>query len=207
MLEAKQLQCVRGARCLFEGVSFTVARGEAVRIAGMNGAGKTSLLRLLCGLARPESGEIFFDGVSVASEVESFHAKLLYLGHGNALKDDLTPVENLRFLLATHQTFPQDVEIRAELEKLGLARTADLPVKLLSQGQKRRTALAQVAFCKTRPLWLLDEPFSALDAHAVAALAAAMGQHVGGGDGALLFTTHQDVDLPGVRIRSLSLNG
>jgi heme exporter protein A len=206
MLEAKQLQCVRGARRLFDGVNFTVKRGEAVRVTGMNGSGKTSLLRLLCGLARPESGEILFDGTPISADVDQFHGKLLYLGHGNALKDDLTPVENLRFLLTSHDIHPNPSDIRAALENLGLARIADLPVKVLSQGQKRRTALAQLEFCKSRPLWLLDEPFTALDVHAVSALAATMGDHVSKGS-LLLYTTHQDVELPGVQVRTLSLNG
>jgi heme exporter protein A len=205
MLEARQLECVRGARRLFRDVSFTVERGEAVRVAGSNGVGKTSLLRLLSGLARPESGTILFDTIPITSQREAFHAKLLFIGHSNALKDDLSPVENLQCLLAQHGLVVSAVTLRQAFARRGLAAIVDLPVKLLSQGQKRRVTLAQLEFCSSRALWLLDEPFSALDAQAVEDLAAVMASHARAG-GLLLYTTHQDVDLPGARLRRLSLD-
>ena len=164
MLEADNLECVRGERRLFAGLGFKLEAGELLYLQGKNGAGKTSLLRMLIGLLPPETGEIRWKGQSINSE--EFRTDLCYLGHLNAIKEELTPLENL--LAAARladEALTEDDAIDA-LEQVGLAGREDLACKYLSQGQKRRVALARLVKEK-RPLWILDEPFVALDAAAV----------------------------------------
>jgi heme exporter protein A len=204
MLEATQIACVRGSRRLFDGLSFRLEAKQALQVRGDNGSGKTSLLRIMAGLAPAEAGEVCWKGGRIGGLGEDYRREMVFLGHANALKEDLTPVENARHALALADLAAEDEAICAQLHRMGLAAVADLPVRLLSQGQKRRAALARLEFCGSKPLWLLDEPFAALDASAVARLAARLAAHVEGG-GMLLFTTHQDVELPGVQVRSLQI--
>ena len=194
MLQALEISCVRGNRELFSKLSFSVERGCALRVQGENGTGKTSLLRILAGLSPAASGGVRWQETPIAGRDESFRRELLFLGHANALKDDLTPVENLRHGLAAAGIAADTAEVHAALAQDGLGAATDYPVQWLSQGQKRRVALVRLAFGGARPLWILDEPFSALDAAAVGRLAARLTRHVAGG-GVLVFTTHQEVPL------------
>jgi heme exporter protein A len=192
MLKVSRLACSRGERQLFADVSFSLAAGEWVHVQGENGAGKTSLLRLLVGLSPADAGEIYWRGVA-ASEA-GFHRDLLYLGHHAAVKDELTPLENL-CLSAALDGIPLDEKAAlAALVRLGLRGREALPVRVLSAGQKRRVLLARLL---TRPaaLWVLDEAFNALDSGAVQLLGELLGEHLAKG-GLAVLTSHQPLPLP-----------
>jgi heme exporter protein A len=204
MLEVTQITCVRGSRRLFDNLSFQLGPRQALRILGENGSGKTSLLRIVAGLAPAESGDIAWSGKTVGALGEEYRRQLAFLGHANGLKDDLTPLENLKLALALAGIGTKANSLRDALERQGLDAAADLPVKVLSQGQKRRAALARLEFCAEKILWVLDEPFAALDAAAVARLAATLAKQLQRG-GMVLFTTHQEVELPGAAVRSMQL--
>ena len=203
MLEADNLECVRGERRLFAGLGFKLAAGELIYLQGRNGAGKTSLLRMLIGLLPPESGDIRWQGRPIRSQKDEFHADLCYLGHLNAIKEELTPLENL--LAAARlagDPLSEDDAIDA-LEQVGLAGREDLACKYLSQGQKRRVALARLVVDR-RPLWILDEPFVALDVAAVDWLASIISGHLQRG-GMAVMTTHQPVAIPAGTVRELRI--
>ncbi len=193
MLSAIEIECIRGTRRLFAGVSFTLEPGECLSLQGPNGSGKTSLLRILCGLARPESGEVRWNAEPIAALAEEYRAALAYCGHANALKDDLTPSENLRAAAALAGQPASLAEARAALEALGVSHLDALPVRALSQGQKRRVALARLAIAERR-LWILDEPLTSLDVGAAATLAALVDEHLGRG-GIAVLTSHQPIEL------------
>ena len=204
MLQASGLECVRGDRSLFSGVGFALDRGTLMHVQGANGSGKTSLLRILAGLAQPEQGTLAWDGTPVRDLGDQFRATLAYVGHQNAIKDDLSAVENL---LVSERLAGMDIDeprAREALAGLGLGRHADLPTRVLSQGQKRRAALARLAFRSRCRLWVLDEPFVALDVSAVARLGEIIAAHVRDG-GIVVLTTHQAVEVPAARIEVLAL--
>lgn len=203
-LAADRLGCVRGERELFRDVSFAVAPGELLRVRGPNGSGKTSLLRILCGLASPESGEVRWNGRPIGASRDEFHRDLAWVGHLPGAKDELTPVENLRTAAAlADQTCDAD-DCIAALDAFGIADLADLPLRHLSAGQRRRVALARLALADAVPLWILDEPFTALDGAAVERLAALVGAHVSAGRIAVM-TTHMEVGIPGVEVHAVDL--
>ena len=194
MLEALQLECTRGDRRLFSDLSFTLSRGQMLRVAGANGSGKTSLLRIMCGLIAPSAGELRWNGRPIRADREDYSRNLVYIGHLNALKDDLTALENLQ-VAAALGGMPADAErVLAGLDAFGIAHCAELPAKVLSQGQRRRAALARLALSPKVPLWILDEPFSALDVRAVVELERLIASHVASG-GMVVLTTHQEVQV------------
>lgn len=201
MLEVVNLACARGDRPLFRGLSFALAPGELLHVRGENGCGKTTLLRTLCGLSQPAAGEIRWDGQLIREQSDTYRQQLCYIGHGNAIHGDLTPVENLQFETCLGTEDP--IEALPALESLGLARVAALPTKLLSQGQKRRVALARLAVLQ-RTLWVLDEPFAALDTRAVDRLLEALAGHLDRG-GLCLLTSHQPVAVANRPVRTLTL--
>jgi heme exporter protein A len=205
MLELRQLACERGPRRLFVDLNLVLNPGELLRVQGANGAGKTSLLRMICGLVLPAQGQVLWQAQDVSSLREEFNARLLYLGHAAALKDDLTGLENLQFssLLAGQSvTLGQT---RSALVEAGLKGREHLPVRVLSQGQKRRVALARLCLAAPLPLWVLDEPFNALDTTAVRWLLDLIATHLARG-GMVVLTSHQALDLhPDIRQVSLTL--
>jgi len=192
MLEVTDLECVRGERTLFRDVAFTLEPGSLLRIAGANGSGKTSLLRIVCGLAPPAQGEVRWRGESIRALREEFWKDLVYIGHSNAVKDDLTALENLEIACALGGAKNSRGAAYAALEQFGIAACAGLPARVLSQGQRRRVALARLLMSRRLPLWVLDEPFTALDAAAVGLVQTLIGEQLARG-GAVVFTTHQEV--------------
>lgn len=206
-LHAERLACERGGLRLFSDVSLTLRPGGLLRVRGANGSGKTTLLRTLAGLTRPVEGRIRWNEAEVDAE---FHRHMLFIGHAPALKDELTVLENLAFSLrlsavsgASGPAVGED-EIRAALERLGIAHLANLPARYLSQGQRRRTSLARLPLSKRTPLWLLDEPFAALDTAGIDRLAALCAEHLAEG-GLVVLTSHQDVDIACAAPQSLDL--
>ncbi len=191
MLEAEDLACLKGDRLLFRGLALRLAAGGLLRVAGPNGAGKTSLLRLITGLALPEAGAVRWRGQPVRASREAFHRESLYLGHAAALNDMLTPVENLRFTCAAAGDQTSEQDCITALARIGLGNQLDLPARVLSQGQRRRVGLARLFLASARPLWVLDEPFTALDVAAVGELAQTLSAHCAGG-GMVMLTSHQD---------------
>jgi len=195
MLSVSDLTCVRGDQTLFSGVSFDLNAGQWLHLEGANGSGKTSLLRIATGFTPPTQGEVRWRGRLLTEAQDGFHSELLYLGHALALKDELSALENLEADAAiAGRAFVQRDAVSA-LQNLGLRGRTRLPVRVLSQGQKRRVALARLML-QSAPLWVLDEPFVALDAQAQAWVANAISAHVQRG-GMALFTSHQTNDLQG----------
>ena len=203
MLKIENLAAERGDRRLFSGISLELNEGELLHLHGENGAGKTTLLRMLCGLFHPTEGEILWNGKDIFDLREAFTADLLYIGHKGGIKDDLTAVENLRITSALNGDPVDEKQAWSALEKMGLKGFEDLPTKLLSQGQKRRVALAQLLVSKAR-LWILDEPFVALDIDAVADLQGIIRAHIAN-DGMVILTTHQEVTLTRGEVKQLRL--
>jgi len=195
VLEAIELQCERGHRRLFDRLSFQVAAGQCMHIAGDNGAGKTSLLRILCGLLRPTSGEVRWHGRPVGQVRDEYGADLAYVGHLNGVKDDLTAAENLDTGAAMAGLQPAPGQVLEALRRLAIERFAQWPAGQLSQGQKRRIALARLALAGRAHVWILDEPFNALDRNGVEILNGLIEQHVASG-GAVVLTTHQAWQAP-----------
>lgn len=193
MFEALNLSCVRDERTLFSSLSFTIQPGEIVQIEGQNGAGKTSLLRILAGLSAADEGEVLWQGQNTRRQREVFHQNLMFLGHHAGIKSVLTAYENLAFYQSEKGQAAQDAIFDA-LEQVGLLGYEDVVVAQLSAGQQRRVALARLWISRA-PLWILDEPLTAIDKQGVSALIELFEHHAQHG-GMVLLTTHQD--LPGV---------
>jgi len=193
MLEIKSLECVRDDRLLFSDLSSSVEEGQVLQIEGTNGSGKTSLLRIICGLRLAEAGQVLWHGEAIASSREDYYAEMVYIGHLPCIKGDLTVLENVRALLDTRSLSLSNVEIEVALEKVGLATYEDVPSKALSSGQRRRILLAFVALAQAK-LWILDEPLTALDVHGVALMESMIVQHRASG-GSVIFTTHHGMQL------------
>lgn len=204
MLQVHDLACIRGDRRLFRGLSFELGPGQLLRVEGANGAGKTSLLRLLAGLGLPAAGEVRWHGQAIRRQRETYAHALLYLGHLGGLKDELTAAENLQIDADLAGTPGIDAtRIDGALAGWGLARQAKLPLRVLSAGQRRRAALARLQLTEAT-LWILDEPFNALDIDAVAHLGRQIEAHVARG-GLAVITSHMDLPIAHVRVQSLRL--
>ena len=190
LLELVDLSCQRGRRELFSGLKASLAPGQLLRVEGANGAGKTSLLRMLSGLLPASSGEVRWRGQNVARLRDEFNAELLYLGHAPALKDDLSALENLAFSMALAGVALAPEALLKALERAGLKGRSGLATRVLSQGQKRRAALARLELSSDRTIWILDEPFNALDNAAIVWLTTLIESHLANG-GMVVMTTHQ----------------
>jgi heme exporter protein A len=195
------LACERGGLPLFSGLSFALGPGGLLRVRGANGSGKTTLLRTLAGLTVPAAGSLRWRGEPIGDD---FRKEMLFLGHAPAVKDEMTVLENLEF---ASRMSCQDVaapKIKEALDQLGIARLADLPARYLSQGQRRRAALARLALSARTPLWLLDEPFAALDNEGIAQVCALCDAHLAAG-GMLVLTSHQDVAIASAAAQAIEL--
>jgi len=202
LLQVQQLSCERAGRAVFQPLSFALAAGQAMHVLGDNGAGKTTLLRALAGLTPLSQGWVQWRGLDSAQHRSAFHAELLYLGHTLGLKDDLTAMENVQCNAAMAGQRLGRADALHALDSQGLRSRAQLPLRVLSQGQKRRVALARLQSA-TACLWLLDEPWVALDTNAVQALQQLVQAHLARG-GVVVFTSHQKVAL-GPNMQTLSL--
>jgi heme exporter protein A len=192
-LELSDLGCVRGRRRLFRGLNLALPPGRLLRVTGANGAGKTSLLRMLCGLLAPAQGQVLWQGQPLPRVREEFHRQLIYLGHAAALKDDLSPLENLQVALRLGGGETDETAALRALADAGLRGREHVPVRTLSQGQRRRAALARLPLGQAL-LWVLDEPFNALDTVANAWLLGLIEAHLQRG-GLVVLTSHQPVAL------------
>lgn len=187
LLEGYNLLCERNDRVLFHNVHFTLHQGGILQIAGPNGSGKTSLLRILCGLSKDYEGRIDFKGQSIGSQWYEYRESLLLLSHVSGVKADLTPRENLAWFCSLSESVT-DTQIELALSRVGLAVYADTPSHRLSAGQQRRIALARLWLTSAR-IWILDEPFTAIDQHGIAELEGLLIAHAKRG-GAIILTTH-----------------
>ncbi|QWE18286.1 cytochrome c biogenesis heme-transporting ATPase CcmA [Polynucleobacter corsicus] len=200
-LEARGISCVRGDRALFSGLDLELFAGQCLHIRGENGVGKTSLLRLLTGLAAPDSGEVLWCGHPIKKPVSEYHSKLLFLGHRDALKEDLSAIENLRMYAAIDGIALSEQDAFASLWRFGLKGREDLPVHCLSAGQKKRVLMARM-LTRRAQIWILDEPFNALDTHAVGELQDLIVEHLQG-NGLVVLTSHQPLAVSGLRVLDL----
>ena len=192
LFSGSDLICVRGERTVFRGLDFALDRGGMLLLVGPNGSGKSSLLRLMTGLLPPADGDIAWDGESTAEDPEAHNGRLHYVGHHDAIKPMFTVHENLLFWARMHAG-PAEGEARvsAALDAFGIAHLSDVPARFLSAGQRRRTSLARI-LAAPAPLWLLDEPTTALDKDAIAALEGIIADHRAAG-GMAVISTHAPI--------------
>ena len=205
MLDARDLAATRGGTTLFSGLGFSLAPGALLRVSGANGTGKTSLIRILCGLLEPAAGEVRWKGESIRALREEYWRHLAHVGHANALKDDLTAAENLAFTCGIAGLTVRHERVHAALARFGLAGRERLPVRALSQGQRRRAALARLAVGEAHLLWILDEPFAALDAAGIDLVQSLAGEHLARG-GMVVLTTHQDARIKAPAVTDINLD-
>lgn len=203
MLEATELGCTRGDRRLFSDINFTLSPGSLLQVQGPNGSGKTSLLRIICGLLAPAEGQIRWRGSNIQSLGEDYFSSLSYLGHRNGLKEELTPLENLRFASGLAGTQLSRKEATSVLGKIGLSGREHLPARLLSEGQRRRTGLARLLTWETS-LWVLDEVLTSLDSSAVRFVTSLIEEHLNKG-GITVVATHHELDLSADSYQRLDL--
>jgi heme exporter protein A len=200
-LSVEKVHVWRGDRHVLKGVSLTLRPRELLHISGPNGTGKTTLLRVVCGLLRPEQGVVSWFGQSISAVRLEYQAALAYASHEPALKGDLTALENLRFAVGLKRRVAA-ANLRASLERTGVGACADLPARVLSAGQRRRVAMARV-LAMSASLWLLDEPFTNLDAAGTALTLSLLQSHVERG-GSALVVAHHDLKVD-VNMRRLEL--
>jgi heme exporter protein A len=188
-LTVEGVHVFRGERHVLKGVSCAARPGELLHVLGPNGTGKTTLLRVVCGLLRPEQGEVRWNGEPIARVRTDYHRTLAYASHEPALKGDLTPLENLAFMVGLKRRVTR-AQLAAYLDRAGVTGQADLPVRVLSAGQRRRVALARVLALEA-VLWLLDEPYTNLDTAGASLLSGLLDEHVGRGGIALVVAHHE----------------
>jgi heme exporter protein A len=190
-LAIEHLQCIRDDRVLFDDLNFTLSAGQLLQIEGRNGSGKTSLLRILCGLTLPTEGTVYWNNQDIEDIKHNYWANLAYIGHTPGIKAELTPLENLAMAQSLAAT-PSTVELADVLDQVGLYGFEDVPTRTLSAGQQRRVALARLLVSEAQ-LWILDEPFTALDKAAITMIEQLLDAHAKQGGMAVL-TSHHTVN-------------
>lgn len=203
-LSVHDIGCRRGSRLLFKGLNFELQSGQALHLAGGNGAGKTSLMRLIAGLATPECGYLSWGGKDIRHLGEAYREQLFYVGHLNAVKEDLDAEEALQEWAYLAGQVLDASQAGRVLEEAGLAAFKGRALHSLSQGQRRRVALARLLLARQRRLWILDEPAVGLDEQAINWMLAMMESHLAGG-GLLVYTTHQPLKIDGFMSQHLKL--
>ena len=203
MFKAQNLECVKGYDSLFKNVSFELSPGEIIQIQGTNGCGKTSLMRILTGLSQAESGEVLWDGSNIDSDPSQFRNNLIYIGHLNGLKGELSAIENLHHA-RQNLSQSQDISDQEALTRVGLSGYEHIIAHQLSAGQKRRVTLARLHISQA-PLWILDEPITAIDVDGVKAFERTIEAHVNNG-GMVIITTHQTLSFGKAPMTALSLS-
>jgi len=201
-LEVDNLHLWRGDRHVLRGVRFSLARGEYLELRGANGAGKTSLLRTICGLMYPEDGRVLFNGEDTRKDLRAFHSQLAYLGHEPALKAELSARENLRYWIGVRRRVSTSA-IEAALRRAGAESWCDRLVRTLSAGQRRRVTLAGVALLVV-PLWLLDEPTTHLDTQGQELVGTLIAEQLARG-GMVVAALHHDLPVGARHVRRLEL--
>lgn len=203
MLEVVSLGCIRGDRRLFKELNFSAERGDLIEIRGANGSGKTSLLRILCGLAQPAEGEVRWQEKNIRSLGEEYFGSVAYVAHQNGVKDELTAVENLRIASGVAGNSLGERKAREILDRLGLQKESYLPSRFLSAGQRRRVALARLLATRAT-LWILDEVLTSLDTTAIDLSCEFIGEHLSNG-GMAIIATHQDLNISATTTRRLEI--
>ena len=203
MLELINLDCVRGGRPLFRDLTVSVRDGTLLQVEGANGSGKTSLLRIVCGLMSPESGEVRWNGANIKTLAEEYSQTLAYLGHRNGIKEELSPLENLKISSSVAGNKLKTEDAQRALGLLGLEGRQNLPVRYLSEGQRRRAALARVITGSAK-LWVLDEVLAALDTAAVGVVRTVLERHLEDG-GTAIVATHHDLQISAGSFQRLEL--
>ena len=203
MLEVLKLGCIRGDRRLFSDLSFSAGAGELIELRGPNGSGKTSLLRILCGLSSPAAGQVRWNGKNIRSLGEEYFRDVAYLAHQNAVKDELSALENLRIATGVAGNPLPKAQAQEVLERIGLKDRQHLPARVLSAGQRRRLAVARLLTMKAT-LWILDEVLTSLDDAAVRLSREFISDHIKNG-GIAIVATHQDLNLSVERMQRIQL--
>jgi heme exporter protein A len=204
MLEAINLTCIRGTRRLFKDLNFSIEKSELVELRGPNGSGKTSLLRILCGLATPAAGEVRWQGKNIRALGEEYFASVAYLAHQNAVKDELSAIENLRISSAVAGKPLNRNQAQEILKRVGLSQQQNLPARALSAGQRRRLAMTRL-LTSNAMLWILDEVLTSLDDTAINLSREFISEHLKSG-GMAIVATHQDLNLTAPRVQRLQLS-
>ena len=201
-LEVRELECIRDDRTLFSDLAFRLEPGQALVLEGRNGSGKTSLLRILCGIRLPDAGTVTWGGTDINRLGADYHEHTAYVGHRDGVKLDLTPRENLA--VARGLGKPSGISLDAALERVDLYGFEDVLTRNLSAGQQRRLALARLLVTDT-VLWILDEPFTSLDVHGIKVIEELLEQHTGKG-GMLAVTSHHAVTLNDTSVQRINLS-
>ena len=200
-LVVQHLQCIRDDRVLFDNLNFNLSEGQLLQIEGHNGSGKTSLLRILCGLSLPTEGTVFWDNQDIQEIKSGYGSILTYIGHASGIKAELTPLENLKMARSLGAN-PTTLDLVEALDQVGLYGFEDVLTRTLSAGQQRRIALARLLINET-PLWILDEPFTALDKVAIRMVENWLDAHAKRGGMAIL-TSHHTVNCAHAKVLRLS---